>query len=148
MVDDAGMKRKLAMVVPAIEAALKPQMEAYAGQVVAMMKSLAPVLQTPNKRRRAGALRDSIGWTWGAAPKGSMGIAAVRGAHVGKFITIYAGTRDKAAGANDAFYARFQEFGTSKMPASPYFYVSWRANSRRIKSGITRTVNKAVREIK
>jgi HK97 gp10 family phage protein len=61
-------------------------------------------------------------------------------------ITIYAGTRDKSLGSADAFYARFQEFGTVKMTANPFFYPAWRANRKRVKGAITRAVKRAVRK--
>ena len=65
----------------------------------------------------------------------------------GLFITLYAGTRDKSLGDQDAFYARWQEFGTEKMPASPFFFVVWRANRTRVRSGISRAARKAVKTI-
>lgn len=115
-------------------------MEAYAAQIVAEMKLLVPV--------ETGALRDSIGWTWGDPPKGSLAVANVRGRSVsGVFITIYAGTRDKKLGDQDAFYARWQEFGTQNMPANPFFFVVWRANRRRVRGGINRAVRKALKSI-
>ena len=54
-------------------------------------------------------------------------------------ITIY-------AGGGDAFYARFQEFGTVKMPANPFFFPVWRARRKRIKNRISRAVSKGIRE--
>lgn len=148
MVDDSRLKKKLRAVPQKIVDAVKAQMEVHAAQMVAEMRMLAPVLQTPDKRRTPGALRDSIGWTWGDAPKGSLQIATVRGRAVtGIYITIYAGTRDKKLGTSDAFYARWQEFGTKNMPANPFFFVVWRANRRRVRSSISRTVRKALKTI-
>lgn len=148
MVEDAGLKRKLRAIPDKVVSAVKGQMEVHAAQIVAEMRMLAPVLKDPDKRRTPGALRDSIGWTWGKAPKGAMTIATVKGRAVdGLFITIYAGTRDKKLGASDAFYARFQEFGTAKMPASPFFFVVWRSNKQRVRSSISRAVKKAVQSI-
>ncbi len=50
----------------------------------------------------AGRLRHSIGWTWGAAPRGSVAIAEVS-TRAASHATIYAG--------NDAaFYARWSEY--------------------------------------
>ena len=133
MVDDSGLRRKMAKLRPKVEAAVKPLMERYADQLVSQMKVLVPV--------DSGALRDSIRWTWGSAPDGSMTIATVAGRKVqGIFITIY-------AGGGEAFYARWQEFGTKNMPANPFFFVTWRGNRRRVRSGITRAVSKAIKEI-
>lgn len=116
-------------------------MEVYAAQIVGEMRMLVPV--------DTGALRNSIGWTWGnKVPKGAMAVGEIKGNQVeGLFITIYAGTRDKSLGAADAFYARFQEFGTKNMPANPFFYVTWRSNRTRVRSGLTRAVKKAVQTI-
>lgn len=148
MVDSTRLKRKLRAVPQKVLEAVRVQMEAYAAMIVAEMRMLAPVLQEPDPRRRAGALRDSIGWTWGEPPKGSMAIGSVRGRRVaGVYITIYAGNRDKNLGVSDVFYARWQEFGTKNMPASPFFYVVWRANRRRVRSGIGRAVKKALKTI-
>lgn len=43
------------------------------------------------------------------------------------------------------FKARWQEFGTVKMRAQPFFYPPYRASKRRIKSRTSRAVRKAVR---
>lgn len=114
-----------------------------ADQIVEQMKGLAPVLKEPDPRRRAGELRDSIGWTWGKAPKGSFAVATMKGAGIGGdlTITIYAGNKDSG------WWARWVEFGTSKMSAQPYFYVSWRANRRSTRSRISRAVNKAAKKV-
>lgn len=133
------LERKLKRTIPAkaIEFTRKA-MEQSADEIVAMMKRLVPV--------DSGALRNSIGWTWGDAPKGAMVIAKSRGRSDGLRITIYAGTRDKALGAGDAYYARFVEFGTQAMKAQPYFFVSWRALRRRAKSRIGRQMRKGIKE--
>jgi hypothetical protein len=126
-------------------------MEQGADEIVALAKSLCPA--------DSGDLRESIGWTWGDAPRGALAIATVTrytrgGSGSENKITIYAGNAD-------AFYARFVEFGTAAhkagglyagatipaIPASPFFYVSFRANSRKVKGRITRAINKAAKEI-
>lgn len=140
MVDTYRLRRKLHEVRKRVEVAVKAQMEIYAAMLVAEMRFLVPV--------DSGALRDSIGWTWGTAPKGSMSIAAIKGRRgPGLYISIYVGTRDKSLGAGDAFYARWQEFGTKDMPANPFFYVVWRANRRRVRSGISRAAKKAAKSV-
>lgn len=112
--------------------AVQAEMEKQAEQVVQMMRRLVPVDQ--------GDLRDSIGWTWGEAPKGAMTIGKVGGKEYGTLrITIYAG------GTKASFHAFFQEFGTRNMAANPFFFPSWRARRKRVKSGITKAMNKAIR---
>ncbi len=120
-------------------------LETQAEKIVGDMKRMAPVGNYPG----GGALRNSIGWTWGDAPRGAITLGKVRNAsdRLGRIaITIYAGTRDKSLGNADAFYARFQEFGTVKMAANPFFYPAWRANKTRVKAAITRAVKRAVRK--
>lgn len=137
MVDTKRLKRKLEAAQQRVEVAVKAELEKYAAQIVAEMKMLVPV--------KSGALRDSIGWTWGDAPKGSLTLGTVKGRAEGIYITIYAGTRDKSLGEGDAFYARFQEFGTKNQPANPFFFPVWRANRRRVRSGINRAIKKAAK---
>lgn len=137
----AQLNRKLTVTIPAkVEAETKKAMEKSADELVAMMKRLAPVLKDTDPRRRPGDLRDSIGWTWGEAPKGSFTIMKSSGGreYAGLKITIYAGNKD-------AFYARWVEFGTQKMPAQEFFFPSYRAMRKRIKSRITREMKKAIR---
>lgn len=87
-----------------------------------------------------GIVGASIGWTWGDAPKGTLTIGTVGGREYGTLrITIY-------AGGGDAFYARFHEFGTVKMSASPFFFPVWRARRKRIRSRISRAMSKAIKE--
>lgn len=136
----AALQRRLAKLIPeAIENRVREAMEKAAEQVVTDMKSLAPILTEHDPRRRPGALRDSIGWTWGAAPKDATVVAESSVSDRGLKITIYAGNAE-------AFYARFVEFGTKRTPKQSFFFNSYRANRRRIRSNISRALNKAIRE--
>ncbi|ASY56488.1 HK97-gp10 family putative phage morphogenesis protein [Sinorhizobium sp. CCBAU 05631] len=134
-----SLKRKLTLAIPyRVRQRTRAAMEKGAGEIVAMAKSLAPVLSEHDPRRKAGALRDSIGWTWGDAPKGSI-VLAQSASVDGERITIYAGD-------SEAFYARWVEFGTQKMPAIPFFFPSYRTLRKRVKGRITREMKKAIRE--
>lgn len=127
-----SLKRKLTVSIPdRVRKAVRDAMEKSANEIVAMAKSLVPV--------SSGALRDSIGWTWGDAPAGSITLAQSAPTDGGERITIYAG--DSAA-----FYARFVEFGTQNVPPHPFFYPSYRLNKKRAKGRITRAMRKAIRE--
>lgn len=143
----AKLEKKLKRLPDAASASIKKAMEQGADEIVSMMKSLVP--------EQSGDLKDSIGWTWGKAPNGSTIMAQAKATLGGGLtITIYAGN-DKA------FYARWVEFGTaahlnggmfagSKHPgsiASPFFFVSYRANRKKVKSRIRRAVNKAAKEV-
>ena len=145
------LNKKLALLPIAAQRKIRDAMEDGAREIVAMMKSLVSV--------DSGDLKNSIDWTWGSAPKGSLTIGTVRGRGMSSTgsentITIYAGDAE-------AFYARFVEYGTAAhtaggmfagttihaIAASPFFFVSYRANRKRVKSRITRAVNKSAREV-
>lgn len=136
------LNRKLAKLPAVAKQMIRQAMEAKANEIVAMMKNLVPVDD--------GTLRDSIGWTWGRAPKGSLVLASVQSAGDDSMtLTIYAGDKD-------AFYARWVEFGTARhengglfagsnhpgTTAQPFFFVSWRVNKRRT----VRAIRKASRD--
>ncbi len=112
---------------------VRAAMEEAATDIVEEMWSRAPQGATG----RVGA---SIGWTWGDAPAGSFTIGKVGGKEYSSLkITIY-------AGGGDAFYAKFHEFGTVKMPANPFFFPVWRARRNRVKGRISRAISKAIKE--
>ena len=137
------LQKKLALIPRSVTEAVQAELERQAADMVAMMKRLVPV--------ESGALRDSIGWTWGDAPAGSMVIgtvnakgkrSAVGASYASMVITIYAGSSGKKG---DTFYARFQEFGTRKMVANPFFFVTYRAKRKSAKSALTRAMRKAIK---
>jgi HK97 gp10 family phage protein len=137
----AALDRKLMVTIPAkVEAATKRAMEEGADELVDMMKRLVSVSADGSHGNAPGTLRDSIGWTWGDAPTGSFTILKATGGaeYSGLRLTIFAGSKD-------AFYARWNEFGTEKMSAQPFFFPSYRAMRKRIKSRITREMKKAIR---
>ena len=136
------LNRKLAKLPAVAKQMIRQAMEAKANEIVAMMKNLVPVDD--------GTLRDSIGWTWGKAPKGSLTLASVQATGDSDMtLTIYAGNKE-------AFYARWVEFGTARhengglfagssqpgTTAQPFFFVSWRVNKKRT----VRAVRKAARD--
>lgn len=134
----SDLKRRFRALPDKVKAAARKALEQNANEIVTQMKRIVPV--------DSGALRDSIGWTWGDAPKGSMAVGTVsEGKGHPMQITIYAGTRDKSLGTRDAFYARFQEFGTKEMPANPFFWPTVRAKRQRVTSRLSREVRKAAR---
>jgi HK97 gp10 family phage protein len=131
----ARFKRKLAAMPAAAKAEIQAAMEASAEEIVDLMRRMVPVDR--------GDLRDSIGWTFGAPPKGTSVLATSSRSAAGSaglVITIY-------AGGGDAFHARFIEFGTKSMPAHPFFYPSWRLGKKRARSRITRATNKAAKKV-
>ena len=128
------LKKKLEALVAVGRDEIRRAMETSADEIVALAKNLVPVDK--------GDLKDSIGWTWGKAPKGAMTLGKVQSDGVDSefTITIYAGN-------SEAYYSRWVEFGTQKMAAQPYFYPSYRALRRRSKSRVTRAVTKAIKKV-
>lgn len=138
-----------------VREAAEKELERTAAEIVDTMKRFAPV--------DTGALRESIGWTWGDAPEGALKIGKVGGREYGALsITIYAGGADntrrgqaRSSGTRrrdwkrgtyfDVDVAILQEFGTSKMRANPFFYPAWRANRKKAKARLTRAINKAIK---
>lgn len=143
----AKLERKLKSLPDKAIAKIKTAMEEGAEEIVTMMRSLAP--------EDSGALRDSLGWTWGKKPKYATALATAKANLGGDLtITIYAGN-------SKVRYAHLIEFGTaahtnggvfagSHHPGTkgqPFFFVSLRANRKKVKSRIRRAVNKAAREV-
>jgi len=143
----ANLERKFKRLPRVARDMVRAAMEQSADDIVDMMK-----------RRVAdddGTLRDSIGWTWGKAPKGSMVIATVEASLAADWtITIYAGNKE-------AYYARWIEFGTrgfensgmfpgTKNPGQgkqPFFFVTWRAKEKEARRRIRRAVTKAAKTV-
>lgn len=140
------LNRKLKRLPELAREEISKAMEAGAAEMVALAKSLVPHGAT-------GKLAASIGWTWGDAPAGSMVLGTVRASKTSNLvITIYAGD-------DDAFYARWVEFGTSAhvneglfagsehpgTTAQPFFYPAWRAIRRRVKGRVTRAITKSAK---
>ena len=124
-------KRQLTKTIPrAVREAARVALRKGAEELVAEMRRLVPV--------EFGDLQASIGWTFGAAPKGTIAIDSVGSGSIK--VTIY-------AGGGDEYYAWFQEFGTKNMAPSPFFFPSYRKLKRRVKSRITREINKAIRAL-
>jgi HK97 gp10 family phage protein len=135
------LTRNLTVTIPKhVMDANRAAMEQGATETVGMMKRLVPV--------ETGELRDSIGWTWGKAPAGSLTIGTVGSTNYATMrITIYAGNEKTRVGQRNQFQlARIIEFGTQIMPAQPYFFPSWRTMRKRVQSRIKRATKQAIRK--
>ncbi len=148
-------QRSWGNIPAAVKKNVAAELEDIADEIVAQMFGMAPQL--------TGDLAASIRWTWGDAPSGGLVIGEVADRkHGGMRITIFAGgeeatrrqqarasgnrARDQSRGGTfDQDVARLQEFGTSKMPANPFFFPVWRANKRRVKGRVSRAISKAIR---
>lgn len=119
----------------AVDAA-RVAMEEGAQEIVEAMRAAAPF--------KSGDLRDSIGWTWGELPPGTFMIDEIRsGKNQGEQ---YATLRLKIyAGSNDAYYARFIEFGTVRAPAHPFFFSTWSKEKAKLRKRIRDAVLASIR---
>lgn len=144
-VENVGrLKRKLTAFPKAAKFEIERAMIKSAREMVSMAKGLVPVDQ--------GALRDSIDWTFGGAPKGSIAIGSIPGPN-DVAITVYAG--DEVA-----YYARWVEFGTAPHKvggmfrgaqhpgagAQPFFYPAFRSVRKRMKSRVGKAVRSAAKK--
>ncbi|MFG1333989.1 HK97-gp10 family putative phage morphogenesis protein [Xanthobacter autotrophicus] len=156
-----SLRRKLRAMPDMAKAEIMLAMEAAAEDIVRMAKNLVPVDK--------GDLLLSISWTWGDPPKGVKLVAKskkVKG--LGDLrITVFAGN-------DEAFYARWVEFGTkatparasrrnrnyrrtlvmtkeykahAATPAQPFFFPAYRANKKRVKSRVSRAITKAAKKV-
>jgi len=131
VIGNKALQASLLRVRRKAKAGIKSAMAVSADKVVAQMESFAP--------ERSGDLVGSIGWVWGSdTPKGSFSLGTLSGKNENELITIFAGNKD-------AFYARFQEFGTIGMSANPFFFISWRLQKRGVRARMSRAVKKAVK---
>lgn len=143
----AKLERKLRRMPEVAKATIKAAMEQGANEIVDMMRSLAPIDD--------GDLRESIGWTWGKRPKYSQVVAVAKSKMAGDLtITIFVGN-------SKVRYAHLVEFGTAAhenggmfpgtlnpgTKAQPFFFVSWRANRKAVKSRIRRAITKAAKQV-
>lgn len=130
----ARLIAKLKSLPIAIRAEIRKPMENGANELVQAQRAAAPV--------RTGALRDSINWVYGDAPKGTISSGRqTDGTPINDLkITVFAGNEK-------AYYARWIEFGTATTPAQPYFYPIYRFMRKRIAAGIKRSAIKAIKTV-
>ena len=131
------LRARLAKIPDIAREAAAAAMEEGAQEIVDAMKMAAPF--------QSGDLRDSIGWTWGEVPAGSFMIDEIRsGKNKGDQ---YATMRIKIyAGSREAFYARFQEFGTRSQPAQPFFFPTWKRERAKFQRRIRDRIRKRIKE--
>lgn len=133
----ARLNNKLRRLPDAPKKEIRAALARAAERMTAMMRNLVPVDE--------GKLRDSIGWTFGKVPRGSLTIGKLVSANLGGdlTVTVYAGEDDP----NGAYYSRFVEFGTQVSAAQPFFFVSYRAQRRSARRAVTTAVRKAARKV-
>lgn len=124
--------RQLAALPAAMKAEIRKALETSASETVDLMRRFAPV--------ETGKLRASIDFTFGEAPKGALASdARAAKAESGLAVTMF-------AGGKQAFYARFQEFGTTNMAANPFFFPAYRLGRKRAKSRLSRSIRNGAKK--
>jgi HK97 gp10 family phage protein len=163
------LKKKVAALPAATRNEIADAMAKGAGEMVDFAQSLAP----------HKTLQDSIGWSWGDLPKGKRSLGTFgRGGFTkssGGSAAKGSGTKDDLlitvyAGDDEAFYARWVEFGTKPhslakgailkrgkkqttgiqhpgTAATPFFFPAYRALRKRINQRIRRAINKAAKRV-
>jgi HK97 gp10 family phage protein len=114
----ARLEKRLAAIPKAVKEAVQPALEKSGNELVGTMQALA------ESSRLTGKLIDSI--------------HSEPGDHELQ--------RKVVAGDKGAFYARWVEFGTSRTPAQPFFFVAYRLLRKRMATRIKRAIGKAVRD--
>lgn len=139
------LRRKILAIPKAIKDAIRPVLERGADELVAMQKTLVPVLDEPTKKREGGELRDSIRWVYGAPPQGTLGSIG------GNKRKPPEGINDLRisvfAGGEEAYWARWVEFGTVKMAPRPFFFPPYRFMNKRIRRQATSAAKKAIKKL-
>jgi HK97 gp10 family phage protein len=118
--------RQLQALPQAMRDEIRTSLKVSAEETTDLMRRFVPV--------ESGALRASIGYSFGEAPKGALSSAArTVKAEAGLAVTLF-------AGGGKAFYARFQEFGTQEMSANPYFFPAYRLARKRVRARMARAM--------
>ncbi|QPC43491.1 HK97 gp10 family phage protein [Kaustia mangrovi] len=130
------LQKKLKALPDQVRKDIHEAMKQGAEELTQMQRRLAPV--------DSGALRDSIGYTFGNFQADNANVRGVTaGSKIGDTelsVTIHAGDAK-------AFYAAFVEFGTVDQNGQPYFFPAYRSLSRRIKGRISRATTKAAKKV-
>lgn len=133
----AEFNRRWSAIPRLVRQAAIETLEANAEELVSSMRPLLPLADI------------EVAWTWGDAPKGSMVLGSVGTSDRGLLITVYA----RADDFNPAWF----EFGTAprftktgkysgQIIASPFFWPTYRAKKKRLKSRMTRNITKAIKK--
>lgn len=163
------LRRKLLAMNRRVRADLEKAVLSAAQDIAKTARALAP--------HDSGALRSSIGATLGDPPAttSSISLGSVLRASGDSNVTLAARRGVYAsvyAGDDEAYYARFVEFGTKasparaqrrnmkyrrtyvltkaysahhETPAQPFFYPAYRANKKKAKAKIARAINRTIK---
>jgi hypothetical protein len=163
-VDTSKFTRKMRQMETLVHDRLTAAVERWAGRLVTDMRAILAVSWP------ALADKVEIDWTWGEAPAGAITIGkAGRTEYDQITVTVYARARS-GSGISAAWFEfgtapRFRHVGrraagrrtrivgrnaggyTGQITANPFFFPVYRANKRRIISGLRSTLRTAIRKI-
>lgn len=152
---------KLRQLPKSVRSEIRQALAEGADDMVATMKNLAPMSPRGSHGWQPGMLKASIVATFGdgsvpayAAFQGRKGKRAVRSNDPDLSVTI-------SAGNESVRYAHLVEFGTKPhpqggmfkgtqhpgTPAQPFFFPGYRANKRKVKSRMSRAINRAAKKV-
>lgn len=137
----SAFNRRFSAIPVKVRAAVQAAMETGADELVQAMRTQNPL---------PGEIE--IDWTWGQAPKGSVTVDSMDSGR-GLAITIYA--RAKSGAGFSAWWfergtdERHHKSGksTGRITAQPFFFPVYRALRRRVRSRITREMNKVLKSL-
>lgn len=118
--------QQLKATVPEIDENLRKALAEGGDEMVDKAQRLAP--------NDTGELDLSIEWYWSKKTQETDAKSPA--------IVISAGSTDTS---NDAFYARWVEFGTVNTPRQPFFFPSYRLLRRKIRGRMSRAMTKAIK---
>lgn len=136
MADDGGLSRiqkRFAAIPEAVRKAAEDAARKGAAELAKDMRTLALA------SKETGALIDSIVETPG-------GQATPPYSQPGGSTVVPEGSTMVTVGNSEVRYPHLVEYGTTKTAAQPYFWPAVRANSKRIRSRISRAVRKSVKD--
>jgi len=124
----------------------------------AMSKAIAEGMEDLNdyQRRlahrvwRTGELERSIGWGWVTpGQEGLEGLKKFRAANLGAKGALQLAAKAYAGRtpSGEAYWAKWVEFGTRKMPPRPFFFPAYRIKKKQIKSKISLASRRAIKAI-
>lgn len=117
----------LRQTVPAIDGEVRKALAESGDEMVDKVRSLVPVDR--------GDLRDSVEWNFTKQTQAQYSRSPA--------IIVQEGAETPN---DDAFYARWVEFGTPETRKEPHFFPAYRLLRRKLKSRITRAMTKAIKK--
>jgi HK97 gp10 family phage protein len=141
------LKRRIRQMPVATKAEIRAALDDGSSEMVDLAKTFVP--------KKRGALRDSIGKTWGEYKPENANVRGVSSGGAGHELSVVI-----HAGDANSYYASWVEFGTAPhknggkfkgtqnpgAKASPYFFPAYRLLKKRMKSKLSRAMRRAIKK--